>query len=72
LIAGYEQLWQVRDHLNGLKKERRTAIPGREIIIDREIERFETELARLIAEQQERLKAKFEAEEAAARAAAGL
>jgi hypothetical protein len=72
LIPGYELKWQVRDHLLALKRERGIAVPGKEIIIDREIERFQEELDRLVAEERAQLKAKYEAEEAAAKAAAGL
>jgi hypothetical protein len=71
-IPGYELKWQVRDHLLALKRERGTAVPGKEIIIDREIERFQKELDRLNAAELAEIKARYAAEEAAAKAAAGL
>jgi hypothetical protein len=71
-IFGYEEKWQVRDHLAALRRERGIAVPGKEILIDREIERFQAELERILAEESARIKAKAEADEEAARAAAGL
>lgn len=51
MIPGYELKWQVRDHLAALRRERGIAVPGKEIIIDREIERFEAELKRICEEE---------------------
>ena len=55
-IFGYEQPWQVRAHLAGLKKERLSAVPGKTVIIDREIARFTAELERIKDEEKKRIK----------------
>lgn len=55
-ILGYEEPWQVRAHLAGLKKERLSAVPGKTVAIDREIARFTAELERIRAEEKKRIR----------------
>lgn len=55
-IFGYEQPWQVRAHLAGLKKERLSAVRGKTVAIDAEIARFTAELERIRAEEKKRIR----------------
>jgi hypothetical protein len=55
-IFGYEQPWQVRAHLAGLKKERGHAVDWKLPRLEKEIARFEAELERIRAEQKKRIR----------------
>ena len=55
-IFGYEQPWQVRAHLAGLKKERGQAVEWKLPKIDAEIARFTAELERIRAEEKKRIR----------------
>jgi hypothetical protein len=55
-IFGYEQPWQVRAHLAGLKKERGHAVEWKLPRLEKEIARFEAELERIRDEEKERIK----------------
>jgi hypothetical protein len=71
-IRGYEQAWQVRDHLVALKRERLNAVPGKTVIIDREIARFTEELECIREADKARIKAEFEAADRAVDEAANV